>query len=100
VKAGAAVPVLILGLVAASLAAGAQQARKVYRVGVLLYGDPRAPSASLATFFNPFRESLRERGWAEGQNVTFEVRNALGNLKRRKLWRPSWSTSTWMSSLR
>jgi ABC transporter substrate binding protein len=66
------------------LAAEAQPARKVHRVGVLLYGDPRSPSAWFPTFFTPFRESLRKRGWVEGQNVTIEVRNAMGNLDRRK----------------
>jgi hypothetical protein len=76
--------ILALGLLAAPLAASAQPARKVYRVGVLLYGDPRSPAASFPAFLTPFRESLRERGWVEGQNATIEVRNAMGNYERLK----------------
>jgi putative ABC transport system substrate-binding protein len=74
---------LVLALLAVPLVAEAQQARKVYRVGVLWYGDPRLTSSSLPIAFDPFREGLRERGWVEGQNLIFESRSAIGNLDRR-----------------
>jgi len=55
------------GLLAAPLAATAQQAGKVYRVGWL------------ATFAEPrptFRQAMREFGYVEGKNVAFEVRRS------------------------
>ena len=59
------------GLLAAPLAAGAQQARKVYRIGFI---SPTSPGpTSLA-----FREGLRELGYVEGQNVILETRFAEG----------------------
>ena len=57
------------GLLAAPLAAGAQQAGKVWRIGYL--------SSSSATA-NPeaFRQGLRELGWIEGQNIAIDYRFA------------------------
>ena len=61
---------MILGLFVAPLAAKAQPAGKVYRVGWLsLFGEPRST----------FREALRDLGYVEGKNVAFETRNADGN---------------------
>jgi putative ABC transport system substrate-binding protein len=66
-----------LSLLAAPLAAEAQPAGKVYRIGVL--SRIRAPSAAVsATFWAP----LRERGWVDGQNLVFEARYAEGNYDR------------------
>src|SRR5882724_11680881 len=66
------------GLLAAPLAAGAQQAGKVYRIGCL-----SATSESTgAEFFEPFRQRLRELNYVEGRNITFDYRWADGRYER------------------
>ncbi|MFI5375731.1 MAG: ABC transporter substrate-binding protein [Candidatus Rokuibacteriota bacterium] len=62
------------GLVAVPLAARAQPAGKVWRIGYLDQGS----AARDELFLNAFRQGLRERGWIEGRNVTIEVRFAQG----------------------
>ena len=47
-------------------AAGAQQPRKIYRIGLLRVGPP-PPS-----FIEPFRHGLRELGYVEDQNIVLE----------------------------
>lgn len=54
------------------LAAQAQKDARVYRVGIL------APERQFPRFLETFRQGLREVGYAEGQNITFEVRSAEG----------------------
>jgi putative ABC transport system substrate-binding protein len=55
------------GLLAAPLAAEAQQAGKIYRIGVL--------SSRLApTYMTPFLDGLRERGWVEARDFALEYR--------------------------
>lgn len=58
--------------VAWPLAAQAQKAAQVYRVGIL------APDLQFPGFLETFRQGLREVGYVEGQNITFEVRSAEG----------------------
>jgi ABC-type uncharacterized transport system substrate-binding protein len=70
--------VLALGLLAAPLAAGAQPAGKVWRVGFLSMGsreDASPPMISLKT-------RLRELGYVEGQNLVFVYRGAEGKAER------------------
>ncbi|MFI5326280.1 MAG: ABC transporter substrate-binding protein [Candidatus Rokuibacteriota bacterium] len=55
-------------LLAAPLAAEAQPAGKVYRIGFLRAGEPPK------FWIDEFREGLRELGYVEGQNVVIEVR--------------------------
>jgi len=55
---------------AAPLAAEAQQAGRVYRVGVLAHVTPEAASAPMALF----RQSLERLGWMEGRNVSIDAR--------------------------
>jgi putative ABC transport system substrate-binding protein len=62
-------------LLAAPLAAEAQQPGKVYRIGMLLAGDRPVQVEGL-------RQGLRERGYVEGQNVVIEVRHAGGRFER------------------
>jgi putative ABC transport system substrate-binding protein len=69
--------VLLLAILAAPLAAEAQPAGKVYRVGVLSYLAPDVLQANLATF----REALRQQGYVEGRNVALEVRTSDGRLE-------------------
>ena len=57
-------------LLAAPLAADAQQAGKVWRIGVL---SPGSPSPAL---LEAFREGLRELGYVDGQNIAMEWRFA------------------------
>jgi putative ABC transport system substrate-binding protein len=66
------------GLLAAALAAEAQQAGKVYRVGFL--GNSTA--ALEANLVQPFREGLRDLGYVEGRNVLIEYRWADGQYER------------------
>jgi putative ABC transport system substrate-binding protein len=61
---------LTLGLLAAPLAAGAQQAGKAARIGVLGAGvNPRS-----ASFYAAFEHRLRELGYIEGQNLAIHFR--------------------------
>ena len=64
------------GLLAAPRAAEAQQA-KAPRVGLLGLG-----SAESSPLFEALRQGLRERGWVEGQNITFEDRTTVGHYSR------------------
>ena len=59
-------------LLAASLAAEAQPAKKVYRIGVILSGSP----ATSRAFLDAFRQRFRELGYMEGRNLTIESRYA------------------------
>ena len=63
---------VILGLLAAPLAAEAQQAGKVYRVGFLI---PSAASGP-APLVTALRDGLRALGYVEGQNLVLERRYA------------------------
>jgi putative ABC transport system substrate-binding protein len=63
---------LALTVVGVPLAAEAQQAGKVYRIGFL------RRTAVETRDFEAFREGLRELGYVEGQNITIEQRYADG----------------------
>jgi ABC-type uncharacterized transport system substrate-binding protein len=66
---------LIGGLLAAPLAAEAQQTGKVYRIGVVAAGvNPRS-----ASFFQAFEQRLRELGWVEGKNLVVEFQTPKGS---------------------
>lgn len=65
----------LIALGAAPLAAEAQQSGKVWRIGVL---RPGPVDAVWRENFDPFRQALRELGFAEGTNLTFEYRVAPG----------------------
>ena len=64
------------GLLAAPLAAEAQQAGKIARIGYLAasLADPHLPEA--------FRQGLRDLGCVEGRNVVIEYRDAEGRRER------------------
>jgi putative tryptophan/tyrosine transport system substrate-binding protein len=66
---------ITVGLIAAPLAAEAQQAGKVYRIG-MLWNTPNPPMESV------LQEGLRELGWIEGQNFVFERRYSGGRNER------------------
>jgi ABC-type uncharacterized transport system substrate-binding protein len=65
-----------LGFLAAPLAAVAQPAGKVYRVGWLV-GAVDSPLV-----YGAFVQGLRDHGYTEGSNLVIERRNAEGNLDR------------------
>ena len=68
---------LTSGLLGAPLAAGAQQAAKVPRIGFLagnLAATPRLREA--------FGQGLRDLGYVEGRNVVIEYRSAEGKFER------------------
>jgi putative ABC transport system substrate-binding protein len=58
--------------------AGAQQPKKVPRIGYLSSGDPARES----TRAEAIRLALRERGYVEGQNIASEYRYAEGKIER------------------
>jgi len=70
--------VLAVGLAFSPLAAEAQQAGKVPRVGVLYPGG----SAPLSLRMEAFRQGLRESGYVEGNTVAIESRYADGRGER------------------
>jgi len=71
----------VAGILAAPLDAGAQQAGKIYRIGILEQGGPyRSPFGGPS--HEAFREQLRELGYIEGQSVVFEYRFAEGRTER------------------
>jgi putative ABC transport system substrate-binding protein len=65
-----------LSLLATPLAAEAQQAGKVHRIGVL------SPGASPLGLLEAFREGLRDLGYVDGQTVVIEWRFADGKNER------------------
>jgi len=74
----ALVAVLAVSFLAAPLAADAQQAGKVPRIGWLGVEPPSDRPALLAAF----RQRLRELGWVEGQNIVIDYRYAEGRIDR------------------
>jgi putative ABC transport system substrate-binding protein len=68
------------GLFAAPLAAEAQPAGKVARIGYLVYGPLESPETRV--ILEAFRQGLRERGYVEGQNIVIEYRAADGKIDR------------------
>lgn len=68
----------ILAALLASLAAEAQEARKVYRVGVLETTSVALNAANL----DAFRLGLKELGYVEGRNLVIEYRSADGRPER------------------
>jgi putative tryptophan/tyrosine transport system substrate-binding protein len=65
-------------LLAAPLAAEAQQAGKVYRIGVLSTTGPEQETL----IWSDLRGLLRERGWIEGQNLVIDWRYAEAKYER------------------
>jgi putative ABC transport system substrate-binding protein len=65
------------GVLTVPLAAGAQPAGRVYRIGFLWDGPTVFPDAIEA-----FRQGLRELGYAEGRNLAIEYRWAEGKPER------------------
>ena len=71
----------VAGLLAAPLAAEAQQAGKVYRVGVIASTTSVAELARHSGV-GAFVQRLRELGWHEGRNIVIERRTSEGKAER------------------
>ena len=65
-------------ILAAPLAADAQQAEKVPRIGFLSATSP----SDRPPLFDAFRQRLRELGWVEGKNIVIDYRYAQGQVDR------------------
>ncbi len=68
-----------LGTLVAPLAAKAQQAGKIYRIGAVSGGSSFAEGSQLLM---ALRQGLRDVGYVEGQNLVLERRNAEGRYDR------------------
>ena len=77
-KAGVLSILFVVALLALTVLAEAQQAKKVYRIGYLSSQDPARESARAEAI----RLALRERGYIEGQNIASEYRYAEQTLDR------------------
>ena len=64
-------------IVAAPLVVEGQQRGKAVRIGLL---DFASPDPARVTWWQAFRERLRELGYVEGQNIAFEPRWGNGNV--------------------
>ena len=73
--------VLLSGVLTAPVAAKAQTARKVYRIGLLGGSPPTAHEAS-ARLWNAFFQQMRELGYVEGQTLLVEGRWYRENIER------------------
>jgi putative ABC transport system substrate-binding protein len=63
-----------------SLAARAQQAPKIPRIGLLIGGSPQTPEVRES--FDIIRQGFAELGYVEGQNIRFEERGTDGTIDR------------------
>src|SRR5262245_11494280 len=71
---------LVAGVLGTSLAAWAQPAGKVYRIGVLTAHPPAwaASERPWATQWAAFLKGLQAHGWVENRNFVFESRYSEG----------------------
>ena len=72
--------VAVGALLARPLAAGAQQAGKVARIGYLTIGSVETPEMRAGV--DAFRQGLLEHGYVEGKNFLIEYRGADGKIER------------------
>jgi len=71
-----------LGLLAAPLAAQAQPAGKVFRIGLLIPAPAPVPGVMPPIILSAFLAGMRERGWLERQGFVLEPRYAEGRVER------------------
>jgi|SRR5882762_4247945 len=79
------ITLLVVGIISAPLTAEAQQARKVYRVGLILTTSPVSVMMGpdpVHPHAKAFVQGLRERGYVEGQNIVIERRSGEGKVER------------------
>ncbi len=73
---------ITFGLLAAPLAAEAQPAGKVYKIGLLIPAPAPAPGVMPPIILPSFLAGMRERGWVENQGFVLEPRYAEGRVER------------------
>jgi putative ABC transport system substrate-binding protein len=71
---------VLLALLAAPIAADAQQAGKAWRIGWLSAGSPSDPR--IQRFYGAFQDGLGHLGYVNGQNIAIESRWAAGKYER------------------
>src|SRR5438093_13504556 len=79
-KAGFLSILFVVALLIVGVIAGAQQPKKVPRIGFLVSGSPS--STREVGQVEAFRQGLRELGYVEGQNIAIEYRYAEGAEER------------------
>ena len=80
-----AIVALVLGLLAAPLPVDAQQAGRVYRLGLIFTTSPALEMAGAEPahpLARAFLHELRALGYTEGQNLVFERRSAEGKFEQ------------------
>ncbi len=77
-RVASAIVALAMAIAAAPLAAEAQQAGNLPRIGVLYPGG----AAPLAPRIEAFRQGLRDHGYVEGTNIAIDIRYADGRTER------------------
>src|SRR5437763_2199146 len=75
----ALIALLAIAIISTPLAAEAQEAGKVYRIGSI---SPARPDPGIEMIFRAFQERLQELGYVDGRNVIFERRWAEGRFER------------------
>src|SRR5437868_4718273 len=75
---------LVGGALAWSLAARAQQAERVRRIGVLIEFDENDPEAKAYPF--GLTHGLAQLGWTDGRNVRIDIRWAAGSIERMRMF--------------
>ena len=70
------------GFLVVTLAVEAQQAGKVYRIGLLIPAPSPAPGVMPPIILPSFLAGMRERGWVEHQGFVLEPRYAEGRVER------------------
>ena len=73
---GVAIALAPIGATAHAQQYKAQQARRVYRIGIL---TNKASDPAESRQWQAFRLGLQERGWIEGENILIEFREADGD---------------------
>jgi len=74
----AGLSVIALLIVVWGAMANAQQAGKIFRIGILDSGT----ASGMAVLVDAFRHELSKLGWIEGKNIAFEYRFAEGKIER------------------
>jgi putative ABC transport system substrate-binding protein len=73
---------ITFGFFVAPLSSTAQSSGKVARIGWLLLPAPPAPGTWIPSPIEAFRQEMRQRGYAEGENLILEFRFAEGREER------------------
>ena len=73
------------------LAARAQRADRVRRIGVLMTGDENDPVYK--SYLSAFTQALADLGWSDGRNMRMDLRGGVGDINRIRALAQLWSFS-------